>query len=212
MPVERKREIVQLLARHGIPLVEDDVYSELHHGSDAEPPAKAFDAEGLVMHCGSFSKSLAPGYRLGWCAPGRAFEQVERLKLSTSIATSLPIQDGVAEFLRHGGYDHHLRTLRGRFREQQARMMEAIAAHFPKGTRATRPRGGYFTWVELPSATDAMAVYRAAMQKGISIAPGPIFSAQRRFRNCVRLNFGHPWSEAIEGAIASLGRMARRKA
>src|SRR5687768_3085748 len=207
MPVEAKREMVALLARHGIPLVEDDVYAELHHGSAAAPPAKAFDGEGLVMHCGSFSKSLAPGYRLGWCVPGRAFQQVERLKLTTSIATSIPVQDGVADFLRQGGYDHHLRALRASLRQQQAAMLRAIESHFPEGTRMTRPDGGYFTWVELPPKADAMALYRAALQKGISVAPGPIFSAQRKFGNCLRVNCGHPWSEAVEKAVAMLGRL-----
>jgi DNA-binding transcriptional MocR family regulator len=209
MPVGRKRELVALLARHGIPLVEDDVYSELHDGPEAQPPAKAFDAEGLVMHCGSFSKSLAPGYRLGWCVPGRAYGRVERLKLTTSIATSIPVQDGIAEFLRHGGYDHHLRALRGRFRAQRSQMLRAIATHFPAGTRTTRPGGGYFLWVELPGRGDAMALYRAAAAKGISLAPGPIFSAQRRFANALRLNHGHPWSEAMDKALATLGRLAR---
>jgi len=208
MPVERKRELVALLARHGIPLVEDDVYAELHDGADPEPPAKAFDAEGLVMHCGSFSKSLAPGYRLGWCAPGKAFVRVERLKLTTSIATSIPVQDGIAEYLKHGGYDHHLRTLRGHFRAQRSQLLAALDAHFPAGTRATRPRGGYFSWIELPGDRDAMALYRAAAAKGISVAPGPIFSAQRRFANCLRLNYGHPWTDATARALATLARLA----
>jgi DNA-binding transcriptional MocR family regulator len=209
MPPERKREIVALLARHGIPLIEDDVYLDLHHGRDAPPPAKAFDDAGLVMHCGSFSKSLAPGYRLGWCAPGRAFQQVERLKLSTSIATSVPIQDAIASFLAQGGYDHHLRALRGHFRAQQERMRRAIEQGFPRGTRMTRASGGYFVWIELPGKVDAMRVYQEAARKGISLAPGPMFSAQRRFGNCLRLNFGHPWNEGVEKAVATLGRIAR---
>jgi DNA-binding transcriptional MocR family regulator len=207
MPTERKRELVELLARHRVPLIEDDVYAELHSG-EALPPAKAFDAAGLVMHCGSFSKSLAPGYRLGWVAPGIAFERVERLKLTTSIATSIPVQDGIAEYLKHGGYDHHLRTLRARLREQGAQMLRAVEQRFPAGTRVTRPGGGYFLWVELPRGTDAMRVYREALGRGVSVAPGPIFSAKRRFGHCLRLNHGHPWTEAMEKAVALLGRLS----
>jgi len=207
LPAERKRELVALLARHEIPLIEDDVYAELHFG-DAAPPAKAFDAAGLVMHCGSFSKSLAPGYRLGWCVPGTAFERVERLKLTTSIATSIPVQDGIAEYLKHGGYDHHLRALRGHLREQQGQMLRAVESGFPKGTRLTRPNGGYFLWVELPAGIDALAVCREALARGVSVAPGPIFSAKRRFTHCLRLNYGHPWTEPMQKAVALLGRLA----
>ena len=206
MPLERKRELVAMLARHEVPLIEDDVYAELHFGA-APAPAKAFDAAGLVMHCGSFSKSLAPGYRLGWCAPGIAYERVERLKLTTSIATSIPVQDGIAEYLKHGGYDHHLRALRGHLRSQQAQMLRAVEARLPPGTRATRPEGGYFLWVELPAGVDAMGVYREAIHRGVSVAPGPIFSPKRRFTNFLRLNCGHPWSEAMDKAVALLGRL-----
>lgn len=208
MAAAKKRELVKMLARHDVALVEDDVYAELHEG-DPVAPAKAFDADGRVLHCGSFSKSLAPGYRLGWCAPGRAFARVERLKLSTSIATSIPVQDGVADYLRHGGYDHHLRGLRAKLAAQRTRMLQAIAAEFPSGTRVTQPAGGYFAWVQLPEGTDAMAIYRAALTKGVSVAPGAIFSARREFGDCLRINCGHPWSEPVARAVALLGRLAR---
>jgi DNA-binding transcriptional MocR family regulator len=193
--VEHPRQVVMIV-------IQDE-------GPTPQDLAKAFDDAGLVMHCGSFSKSLAPGYRLGWCAPGRAFQQVERLKLSTSIATSIPIQDAIASFLAQGGYDHHLRALRGHFRAQQERMLCAIEQGFPRGTRMTRASGGYFVWIELPGKVDAMRVYQEAARKGISLAPGPMFSAQRRFGNCLRLNFGHPWNEGVEKAVATLGRIAR---
>jgi DNA-binding transcriptional MocR family regulator len=209
MPEAKKRELVALLARHRIPLIEDDVYAELYFGRERPRPAKAWDREGLVMHCGSFSKSLAPGYRIGWCAPGRFAREVERAKLTTSIATSIPVQEAMADFLRHGGYDHHLRALRSALRTQQARAQAAIGEHFPAGTRHTRPAGGYFTWVELPEGSSAMPVYRAALKRGVSVAPGPIFSATRGFERCLRLNTGHPWSEAMAGAYRMLGRLAR---
>jgi DNA-binding transcriptional MocR family regulator len=208
MPEAKKRELVRLLARHGIPLVEDDVYAELQYGSAPTRPAKAFDDKGLVLHCSSFSKSLAPGYRVGWCAPGRFREKVERAKLMTSIATSIPAQEGIAEFLKRGSYDRHLRGLRESFRRNQVRMVAAIARHFPDGTRVTRPSGGYFVWVEMPAGCDAMALHRAALARGISVAPGPIFSPRERFGHCLRLNHGHPWDERTAKAIATLGRLA----
>jgi len=208
MPEEKRAELVRLLARHDVPLVEDDAYAELRFGA-ALRPAKAFDAKGLVLHCGTFSKSLAPGYRVGWCVPGRFRQAVERAKLMTSIATSVPAQEGIAEYLRQGGYDRHLRQLRRHFADNQARLVGQVEAHFPRGTRVTRPEGGYFVWVEMPRASDAMTLHRRAVQEGISIAPGAIFTASQRFANALRLNHGHPWDERMARAVARLGELAR---
>jgi len=207
MPVERRRALAKLLARHDVALVEDDVYAELRF-EDPLPPVKAFDTKGLVMHCGSFSKSLAPGYRVGWCVPGRLRQAVERAKLSTSIATSVPAQEGIAEFLRQGGYERHLRRLRRTFSDNQRRFRAAITAHFPTGTRVASPEGGYFLWVELPGRREAMKLYARAVKEGISVAPGPMFSASGGYANAMRVNCGHPWDERTARAIARLGRLA----
>jgi DNA-binding transcriptional MocR family regulator len=207
MPEEKRAELVDLLARQGVALIEDDVYAELRYGPSLRP-AKAFDQQGLVLHCGSFSKSLAPGYRVGWCVPGRFRQAVERAKLMTSIATSVPAQEGIAEYLRQGGYDRHLRSLRRRFEENRARLVAQVQAHFPRGTRTTQPEGGYFVWVELPAGHDAMTLHRRAVAEGIGIAPGPIFTASARFANGLRLNHGHPWDEAMARSVTRLGELA----
>ena len=209
MPDANKQALVELLARHGVPLIEDDVYGELYFGERRPALAKAFDREGLVMHCSSFSKCLAPGFRIGWAAPGRQAQAVGRLKLSTSLSAPMPSQLALADYLARGGYERHLRKLRGALAAQQAHLLDAIARHFPPGTRVTRPQGGYFLWVELPEQVDALALHRRALEHGISIAPGPIFSATRGFRNCVRLNYGHAWDERFEAAMVTLGRLAQ---
>ena len=208
MPEGKKRELVALLARHGVPLIEDDVYGELYFGKQRPGLTKSHDSAGLVMHCSSFSKTLAPGFRLGWAVAGRYARQVERLKLTTSLSAPIPLQMALADYLAHGGYDRHLRQLRLTLAAQQNTMLQAIAVHFPPGTRVTRPQGGYFVWVEMPAGIDALALHRSALAAGISIAPGPIFSATRAFRHCIRLNYGHPWSAQLEEAIATLGRLA----
>lgn len=208
MPPEKKRALVDLLARHGVPLIEDDVYGELYFGKQRPGLTKSHDSAGLVMHCSSFSKTLAPGFRLGWAVAGRYARQVERLKLTTSLSAPIPLQMALADYLAHGGYDRHLRQLRLTLAAQQHTMLQAIAVHFPPGTRVTRPQGGYFVWVEMPAGIDALALHRSALAAGISIAPGPIFSATRAFRHCIRLNYGHPWSAQLEEAIATLGRLA----
>lgn len=207
MPDEKKREMVELLAKHDIPLVEDDVYGDLSFGPSRPVSLKAFDEKGLVLHCSSFSKTLAPGYRVGWIAPGRFRQKVERLKALFNIASASPTQFAVAEFLTNGGYDYHLRTLRRAYCRQVTGMREAVGRYFPHGTRITRPEGGHIIWVELPEGFDAFRLYEAALQEGISVAPGTIFTLSDKYRNCFRLNAAF-WSEQIEQAVETLGGIA----
>lgn len=209
LSAEKKKALVDLLASHEVPLIEDDVYGELFFGSRSVLPAKAFDRKGLVMHCSSFSKTLAPGYRVGWVAPGRFGPRIERLKLMTTLSASLPAQMAVADYLQHGGYDKHLRRLRHAMESQLSSLLGAIARHFPQDVRVSRPVGGYFVWVEFAENFDALALHQAALAHGISVAPGPMFSARRQFRNCLRLSYGHPWSERFETAMQTLGALAR---
>ena len=207
MPEANKLALVELLAAHDVPLIEDDVYGELYFAAKRPVHTKRFDSKGLVMHCSSFSKCLAPGYRIGWVAAGRFTQQIVRLQLTTTLSASAPAQAAIADYLAKGGYDKHLRQLRHALSIQQNAMIEAVVRHFPKGTRATRPEGGYFLWVELPRGIDALAVHREALSLGVSVAPGPIFSARHEFSNCLRLNYGHPWDGKAEAAFAALGKV-----
>jgi DNA-binding transcriptional MocR family regulator len=207
MSDDKKRALYELLHQHQVPLIEDDVYAELYFASQPPKPVKSFDRDGLVMHCSSFSKCLAPGYRVGWVAGGRYAEQISRLKLMTTISPSVPAQAALADYLQHGGYDRHLRKLRHALETQQAAMLASAARHFPASTRVTRPSGGYFLWFEFPEQVDSLQLFQLALAQGISLAPGPIFSATRRFGNCARLNYGHPWNAQSEQAMAVLGRI-----
>lgn len=208
MPDEAKRELVKMLARRDIPLIEDDIYGDLHFDGARPRPARAFDAHGRVMLCGSFSKTLAPGYRVGYVAPGRYREAVERLKFSQTVATPTLTQMAIADFLENGGYERHLRRLRRALSDQVERVGDAIAQHFPAGTRISRPRGGFLLWVEMPPGKSALDLHERAAARGISVAPGPIFSAKQRFSNCIRVSCGWPWSPRIEQAITTLGAIA----
>ena len=204
---ERKRDLLALLHRYQVPLIEDDVYAELHFQPTPPRCSKADDAAGLVMHVSSFSKCLAPGYRLGWVAAGRFAQALQRQKLATSLATTIPVQHALADYLKHGGYEHHLRQLRQRLMAQEAQLVDQIERHFPAGTRLARPQGGYFLWLELPRAIDTLQLHQQALAQGISLAPGPIFSAKREFTHYLRLNFGHPDQGQQENAIRILGEM-----
>ncbi|ABE50159.1 PLP-dependent aminotransferase family protein [Methylobacillus flagellatus] len=208
MPAERKQVLVELLTRYRIPLIEDDVYGELYFGMQEHRPAKAYDSEGYVMHCSSFSKTLAPGYRIGWALLPKRFERkVERLKVITSLSTSTIAQAAIADFLQHGGYDRHLRRLRTKFELQQHQYLHLIARYFPAETQVTRPHGGYFLWVDLPERVDALVLFQRALEQGVSVAPGPIFSARHQCCNCIRINYSKPVDAEVEQAFKTLGRL-----
>lgn len=207
MPEENKRELVALLARHDAPLIEDDVYGDLSYAPVRPGTAKAHDRKGLVLLCSSFSKTLAPGYRIGWIAPGRYQAPVERLKSVFHGATASPTQLAMAEFLSSGGYDRHLRSIRRAYAQQAAWMREAVGRHFPAGTQVTRPEGGYVLWLVLPERIDGMKLHEKALRAGIAVAPGTLFTTGGGFRNCVRLNAAL-WSRRVEAAIEKLGRLA----
>jgi DNA-binding transcriptional MocR family regulator len=211
MADEAKREVVELLARHQVPLIEDEVYGDLAFGDERARPAKAFDRHGLVLYCSSFSKTIAPGYRVGWIAAGRFHERVVALKFTTTLATPTLPQHAVAAFLRGGAFDRHLRAMRAASQRQIERMREAIGRYFPAGTRVTKPAGGFLLWVEMPPDVDSLRLFDDALAEGISITPGSVFSARLRFRNCIRLNCGRPWSDVIDRAVATLGGLASRQ-
>jgi DNA-binding transcriptional MocR family regulator len=207
MAAERKKDLVALLEAHEIPLIEDDIYGDIGFGQDRPVVAKAFDKKGLVLLCSSFSKTLAPGYRVGWVAPGRFQNQIERLKVLSNGATTMPTQLAIAEFLANGGYDHHLRKIRKVYKQQTTAMARAVEDYFPEGTRVTRPAGGFVLWVECPTYVNSLKLYELALDAGITIAPGPVFSVKGKYQNCVRLNAGF-WSRRIEEATAVVGRLA----
>ncbi len=209
VPDQRKQKLVELLAKHDVPLIEDDIHGDISFADDRPTVARSYSRDGNVLLCSSFSKTVAPGYRVGWIAPGRYQEELEALKMATTVASASPTQMAVAEFLANGGYERHLRKLRRESARRVAQMSEAIGMYFPEGTKVTRPRGGFCLWVEMPENVDSLALYADAVREGITIAPGPIFSAANKFRNCIRLNAAM-WSDKINHAIETLGRLAHQ--
>lgn len=207
MPDEKKKELVDLLARHEIPLIENDVSGEIHFGDKRPLVCKAFDRKGLVILASSFSKDIGPGLRLGWMAGGRYQSELEWLKFTISAsAPSLP-QFVIADFLQSGGYDHHLRRIRRAYARNVNLLSDAVMRYFPPGVRLTRPMGGFVLWVQLPESIDSLELYRAAIAKGITIAPGYVFSASQQYSNFVRLNASE-FNYRTERAVEILGGLA----
>ncbi|MDP9602484.1 UNVERIFIED_ORG: DNA-binding transcriptional MocR family regulator [Variovorax paradoxus] len=205
-----KRSLLGLLSEHSTPLIEDDVYGDIHFGRDRPKPFIALaQGAGKVIYCSSFSKSLAPGYRVGWIVPGAYSQQVLARKLAFSLCSPVLPQVAVAEFLASNAYDIHLRRVRRVLEENLTRMVRAIEASFPPETKVSRPAGGFMLWLELPKQFDSRALFEEALEHGICFAPGDVFSASRRFRNCLRLSAGHAWTERIDAGVRRLGKLAR---
>lgn len=209
MPEEARRQLVEVLARADLPLIEDDTYGDLPFADHRPPALRSFDTEGRVLLLSSFSKTLAPGYRTGWIAPGRYRKDLLRMKLGSTMATATPTQMAIAEYLATGGVDRHLRKLRRTFKDLVRRMIRAIGEHFPGGTRVTRPAGGYVLWIELPEAVDSFRLYHEALAESISLIPGPLFSASQRYGNCLRVSCAVPWSPGVAAAIRRVGELAK---
>jgi DNA-binding transcriptional MocR family regulator len=209
MPDERKRELVRILEAHGVPAIEDETYAELHYARSRPCSLQALDRAGLILSCGSFSKTLAPGYRIGWAIPGRFRDAVLHFKLATTVGTPVPPQFAFAEFLSSGEYDPHLRRVRQIFESNVHRLTYEIGNRLPHGTLVSRPAGGFLLWTRLPYGTDALGLQHRAIARGLSVAPGPAFSASGRFRDYVRINAGYRWSAGMEKALDGLAELIK---
>jgi DNA-binding transcriptional MocR family regulator len=203
-----KKRLVQMLAARDVPLIEDDVYGDLCHGRERPNVAKAYDREGRVLLCGSFSKTLAPGWRVGWIAGGRWQARLAHLKFVSTLAGATLPQRAMADYLASGQYDRHLNRVRPVYRETLARMQQAVLRYFPAGTATSRPQGGFVMWVEMPRQVDGVRLYHRAAAAGIDITPGVLASPKGKYGNCLRLAATTPWRPELDGALLTLGRLA----
>jgi DNA-binding transcriptional MocR family regulator len=207
---EYKKALVELISRRGVVLIEDDIYADLAFDWPRPRTAKSFDKDGSVLLCSSFSKILSPGYRIGWVTGGRFRAEIERLQFLSTLAAPSLQQHVIAEFLESGGYDRHVKRFRTNLALQVEEVRRAAAKYLPEGTRISRPAGGYVLWVQLPAKIDGVQLYQAALAEHISILPGAIFSSTGRYKNYMRINCGHRWSEAHDRALLTLGRLCDR--
>jgi DNA-binding transcriptional MocR family regulator len=208
MPEANKMAALGLLAKHRVPLIEDDVYGDIHFGDERPRPFSALDRHGNTLYCGSFSKTLAPGYRVGWVASGRHLPRVLEAKFSSTLCGPVLPQLALAEFLASGGYDHHLRRLRHVFADTLRRMLAVVEEAFPAGTKVSQPAGGFVLWLELPRLLDSRTLFAQALDKAICFAPGVVFSASGKHVHCLRLSGGYGWDARIENGLRVLGAMA----
>jgi DNA-binding transcriptional MocR family regulator len=207
MPEDHKRALVALLAGIEIPLIEDDLYGDLYFGERRPGLAYSYDDRGGVLLCSSFSKSVSPGYRVGWLAPGRWADRVERLKAALNLFSPVAPQLAVASYLESGGFEAVLRRSRRVYALRTAKMADAVMRSFPEGTQVSSPKGGYVLWVRLPGDIDSLDLYRLGLASGISTAPGYLFAPSPRYRHYVRLNAAL-FTDETRLAVERLGDLA----
>jgi len=210
MPEENKKKLVEIITKHNIPLIEDDIYGELYFGKTRPKPCKYYDTKGMVMHCSSLSKSLSPGYRVGWVIPGKFMAEVKQLKRIQNISCPTLTQAAMAHYLMHGRFEYHLKSLRKALHTQSLRYVQAIIKYFPADTKVSRPHGGFILWLELNKKVDSFKLRTEAMKQNISIVPGKIFSAGINYANFIRISFGKPYNDDVDYGLMVIGKLVKK--
>ncbi|WP_020210881.1 PLP-dependent aminotransferase family protein [Gilvimarinus chinensis] len=204
---ERKKELLRLLEKHNVPLVEDDIYGELPLNGARPRPVKSWDTKGLVYYCSSSSKTLAAGLRVGWLVPGKNIQRAEYLQFINTVSVNTPAQLALAEVLDKSRYQRLIRSMCSDYSLAVARMTERVSQLFPPDTRISRPAGGFVLWVELPGKINTSERLQSAMEAGVSFAPGSLFSATEKFGNCLRLNCAVKWDARVERGLLTLAKL-----
>ncbi|MGL6126177.1 PLP-dependent aminotransferase family protein [Chryseobacterium artocarpi] len=211
MPDENKKELVKMLTERNVPLVEDDVYGNIYFGAGRPKPCKFYDEAGIVMWVGSVSKTLAPGYRVGWVAPGKFKEKIIRQKLVQTVSSPSLFSDVIADFLEHGRYDHHLRMFRKKLYANYLQIQKSVTEYFPDNTKISEPKGGFMLWLELDKRICTEDLYDEAVSQKVNFAPGRMFSQYNQYQNCMRLNYALEWTDRVESDLEKLGKMIKNR-
>ncbi|TDP55092.1 GntR family transcriptional regulator [Bacteriovorax stolpii] len=209
MSDESKQKMVSLCSKYNVHIVEDDIYGELQFEGNRPLALKSFDKKDIVMYCSSFSKTLAPGYRIGWVIPpAKFFDKIEIMKFSNTVSPNSAAQIALADHLKNNNYDRHLRKLRQTLSQNMHLFSHKIIECFPEGTKITTPSGGCLIWVEFPKGINALELHEKALKHKISLIPGPLFSVTGKYENCIRINTGTLWNSNIEAALEKIGKLA----
>lgn len=219
---DKQKRLVELARQFDCQIIEDDIYGEMpldtsltsmtSYKAAIETVIKTHDSDDRVMYCSSYSKTIGPGLRIGWCIPGRNKTAViQAQRFSTMAASSLP-QLTLTSYLQNGHYDKHLRNLRQKVTENIKLISQAVLQYFPQGTRLSIPAGGYILWICLPDKVNSIELLHLARAESITIIPGDIFSNSDDFKNYIRFNCATPWSDDVRQAIARLAELTRQLA
>ncbi|GAB3480059.1 aminotransferase-like domain-containing protein [Marinomonas epiphytica] len=191
LPVQQKQALAHLSAKYKVPMIEDDIYFELSHHQQATLPAKHWDTQGYVVWCGSVSKTLAAGLRLGWCLPGRFYNAYLHQQLATGFGVNPLIQSALAEFINTGEYRRHVNKMRLKLTQQVHEYRQFMFQHLPANSKISLPQGGMVLWIQVPHL-DSTQLEKQALVKNIEIRSGACFSTHTFYHDCFRINCGWP--------------------
>lgn len=209
MPDDNKAQLIELANQYDIAIIEDDIYGDLAYRYPRPRTIKSFDTEGRVLFCSSFSKTISPAFRTGWCAPGRYLQQVKHMKYVSTACGSVLQPRAIAEFISQGYYERHIRKMRAQYLRNRDRMIDCVTRYFPEKTKISYPQGGFLLWVELPKAVDSVELNNQLEEQHISIAPGILFTASKKYRHCLRLNFSQEVDTDIQETLKIIGDTAK---
>lgn len=213
MSESRRVDILDLAARHRLPVLEDDSCVDLRFEGEPLPSLHTLDRNELTTYVSSFSKKLLPGLRVGWLTgPSAVRQRLVALKQVADCSTSLLLQAALHEFCSQGLLEEHLQKVRAQYRERRDVMVSAMRRHFPEGVHWTEPQGGLVLWVTLPQHMDARELLLEARGKGVSFNAGELFYATQPRRHQMRLTFGATPPQGIRRGIKILGEILSRKA
>ncbi len=208
MPDDHKKAVARLSEKYNVPVIEDDLYGDLYFGDHRPRTCKSYDESGNILWCGSFSKTLAAGYRVGWVAPGKFLEKIKRTKHYHSISCNPIAHETIANFLENNRYENHLRKLRQTLHRNTLQFHRFIGEYFPEDTRVSRPQGGFHLWVELNKKADTVELYNKVITHKISFTPGRMYTLRNQYNNCLRLSTGLILNEKVEAALKLVGKLA----
>jgi DNA-binding transcriptional MocR family regulator len=210
VPDKHKQEIVQALASEGVWIIEDDIYADLPYHGSAPKPMKAYDEQDKIILVSSFSKTVAPGFRVGYIVNRTLARDFEKIKFITNVGTSNLQQLVLAEYMQSGAYQRLVKRLSAQYYKQMCQYSGEVLRCFPEGTKLSKPQGGFVLWIELDPKIDSVELYKQCLKQKISISPGIIYSASNRYRNHIRINCGHLFEERTKNAIQKIAILIKR--
>ena len=206
MPAERRKKFAELAAKYDVPVLEDNPYGDIRFAGEHVPSVKSFDHAGKVFYMSTFSKILAPGFRLGWLvADPKVIEKLTVLKQSADLHTDNLVQYVVTEFFKENDVDAHVKEISDLYGKRKQLMIDGIKKYFPKDVKYTDPEGGMFLWVEVPGVTDTVELFKQCLEHNVAFVPGDPFFAGKPQPGTFRLNYSNMQEDQIEVGFKRLG-------
>jgi DNA-binding transcriptional MocR family regulator len=212
MSDDKKNTLVKMLSAKNLPLIEDDVMGDIYFSKLRPRTCKSFDTRGNVMLCSSFSKTLGPGFRVGWCIPGKYKEEIVKVKKSHSLSSTTVMHSAIATFLEKGRFDLHMRKLRQAFQSNMLKYRDAILKYFPEDIGITLPHGGNSLWIQLNEKLDAFKLHHEAIKTGFCLIPGHVSNQNGRYTNYIRISYSMMYNQTIEKGLKTLGELVKSMA